>query len=161
MNGDGFPNVLTSVVLMLSDKHHMNDSTRLILESSTVNRLSELQLDQPATATHHSVGMKKSALVYSWKCNWLARNFILAILKPAYLNINENNCFSFCLGQRRLQGVNTYFWNLIWGRERENIIEEFPIHEKKRKEIWLINYSSNYLCPWINSSSSYQTQNSW
>ena len=62
---DGFPNVLTSVFLMLSDKHHMNDSTRLILESSTVNRLSELQLDQPATAAHHSVGMKKSALVYS------------------------------------------------------------------------------------------------
>lgn len=42
---DSFPNVLTSVILMFSDKHHMNDSTRLILESSTVNRLSELQLD--------------------------------------------------------------------------------------------------------------------
>ena len=62
---DGFPDALTSVTFMFSDRHHMNDSTRLILESSTVNRLSELQLDQPATAAHHSVGMKESALVYS------------------------------------------------------------------------------------------------
>lgn len=42
---EGFADVLTSVILMLSDKHHMNDSTRLILESSRVNRLSELQFD--------------------------------------------------------------------------------------------------------------------
>ena len=42
---DGFPDVLTSVTFMFSDRNHMNDSTRLILESSTVNRLSELQLD--------------------------------------------------------------------------------------------------------------------
>lgn len=42
---DGFANVLTSVILMFSDKHRMNDSTRLILERSTMNRLSELQLD--------------------------------------------------------------------------------------------------------------------
>lgn len=42
---DGFANVLISVILMFSDKHHMNDSTPLILESTKVNRLSELQFD--------------------------------------------------------------------------------------------------------------------
>lgn len=42
---DGFANVLTSVILMFSDKHHMNDSTPLILESAEMNRLSELQFD--------------------------------------------------------------------------------------------------------------------
>lgn len=42
---DGFANVLTSVILMFSDKHHMNDSTPLILESTKMNRLSELQFD--------------------------------------------------------------------------------------------------------------------
>lgn len=64
---DGFANVLTSVILMFSDKHHMNDSTPLILESTKMNRLSELQFDERATAAHHSVAneMKNSVLVYS------------------------------------------------------------------------------------------------
>lgn len=64
----------------------------------------------------------------------LARQeFHFSNLKPAHLNINENNCFSFCLVQRRLQGMNTYFWNLIWGREREKHYRGFPIHEEKKK----------------------------
>lgn len=104
---DSFPNVLTSVILMFSDKHHMNDSTRLILESSTVNRLSELQRII-ATAAHHSVGMKKRVHLFPKNATGLPE-ISLAILKPAHLNINENHCFSFCLGQRRLQGMNTYF----------------------------------------------------
>lgn len=64
---DSFANVLTSVILMFSDKHHMNDSTPLILESTKMNRLSELQFDQRATAVHHSVGneYEERALVYS------------------------------------------------------------------------------------------------
>lgn len=70
----------------------------------------------------------------------LARQeFHFSNLKPAHLNINENNCFSFCLVQRRLQGMNTYFWNLIWGREREKHYRGFPFMEKKKKKINVTN----------------------
>lgn len=79
---DGFASVLTSVILMFSDKHHMNDSTLLILESTEMNRLSELQFDKHATAAHHSVGSeceKRCASLFLKMC-WLARNLILAVL---------------------------------------------------------------------------------